>query len=286
MGEERGRWLRHRAGVIALWLVLPLVLGVLLSLSVPQPIVGVIYLDDAIFSVTARDLIAQIDYARENPKVRVVLLVLDSPGGTVADTESVYLELARLRRTKPVVTIVRGMAASGAYYLAVGTDYILASPSSAVGNVGVIGQLPSPPAVFEDLASTGPYKMWGAPRDTFLRQMEMIKQGFYEAVQLGRGDALRIGPDVLLRGEIWPGSEALRLGLVDEIGSQSLAVEQAARMAKIAHYRVADLRQLAGLPAASPFPFFFETREGVVTPYPREPGLYLLYVPPSERRSP
>ncbi len=264
---------------LLLWLALPLILGVLIAAALPRPIIGVIYLNDAIYSYSAREMITQISYAREHPEVRAVVLVMDSPGGTVADSEAVYLELASLRETKPVVTSIGSMAASGGYYLSAGTDYIYAKPTSMVGNVGVIGWLPSAPAIYEDVASTGPYKMWGAPRDTFLRQMEMIKQGFYQAVVLGRGDRLKIGPETLLRGEIWPGSEALRLGLIDELGSESAAIEKAAQLARIRHYEVADLRDLAGIQTIY-FPFFFQSPEGVTMPYPNEPGIYLLYVPP------
>ncbi|MGH2619015.1 MAG: S49 family peptidase [Anaerolineales bacterium] len=268
------------------WVLVPVLVGLGLAALVPRPIVGLIYLQDAIFSFTSRDMIAQIHYARDHSEVRAVVLVLDSPGGTVVDTEAVYLELAKLRERKPVVTMAQGVAASGAYYLSVGTDYIFAGPSSLVGNVGVISQLPIAPMVFEDLASTGPYKLFGSARDTRLREMEAIKQAFYSAVQLGRGDALAIGPERVLRGEIWLGSEAERLGLVDELGSISAAIEKAAELGHIANYRVADLRELAGLPSLLSVPFFFMTPEGVLTPYPNAPGFYLLYVPPGERSLP
>jgi protease-4 len=265
------------------WLLLvPLVVGILLAALIPQPVIGLIYLQDAIHALSSQDMIAQIEYARENAQVRAVVLVLDSPGGTVVDTEAVYLELARLRARKPIVTMVQGVAASGAYYLSVGTDHIVAGPSALVGNVGVISQLPPAPTVFEDLTSTGPYKLFGSPRDTQLRRMEAIKLAFYEAVRLGRGDRLRIGPQTVLRGEIWMGSEARRLGLVDDLGSVSDAIELAADLAKVSNYAVSDLRGLAGIPAPSPFFFFYETEQGMLTPYPRRPGIYLLYVPPAE----
>jgi len=276
------RGLRHWLA----WILLPLLAGLGLAALVPRPIVGLIYLQDAIFNFTAREMIAQIHYARDHSEVRAVVLVLDSPGGTVVDTEAVYLELAALRERKPVVTMAQGVAASGAYYLSVGTDYIFAGPSSLVGNVGVISQLPTAPMVFEDLASTGPYKLFGSARDTRLREMEAIKQAFYSAVQLGRGDALTIGPERVLRGEIWLGNEAERLGLVDELGSISAAIEKAGKLGHVANYRVADLRELAGLPSTLSVPFFFKTPEGVLTPYPNAPGFYLLYVPPGERSLP
>jgi len=109
-----------------LWLVLPLVIGLIIASSIPQPVVGIIRLDDAIYPYTARDMIQQIHSAMDNPQVRAVVLAFDSPGGTVVDTEDVYMELARLHAKKPIVTAVNGMAASGAYYLSSGTDYIYA----------------------------------------------------------------------------------------------------------------------------------------------------------------
>ncbi len=248
---------------------------------IPRPVVGLIYLRDAIQAFSSADMIAQIRYARERPEIRAVVLVIDSPGGTVIDTEAIYLELAKLREQKPVVTMAQGVAASGAYYLSVGTDYIFAGPSSPIGNVGVLSQLPPAPSVFEDLVSTGPYKLFGSARDAQLRRMEAIKQAFFQAVTLGRGDALQIERETLLRGEIWLGGEALRLGLVDELGSVSQAIQHAAEMARVANYEVDDLREPAGLPPAFNFPFFIETAEGALTPYPREPGLYLLWVPTS-----
>ncbi|MEW6716424.1 MAG: S49 family peptidase [Chloroflexota bacterium] len=281
MSEEKPNTTRRRVGNILLGIVLPLVAGILVAAFIPRPIIGVIYLNDAIYSYSARDMITQITYARDHPEVRAVVLVMDSPGGTVADSEAVYLELSKLRETKPVITSIGSMAASGGYYLSVGTDYIFAKPTSEVGNVGVIGYLPPAPMLYEDIVSTGPYKMWGSPRDTFLRQMEMIKQGFYQAVKLGRGDNLKIGPEVLLRGEIWPGSEALRLGLIDAIGTETEAIKKAAEMALVSHYQVADLRDLAGIESVYYYyPFYYTTEEGITTSYPAESGLYLLYIPP------
>jgi len=264
-----------------LWWVIPaLIVGILLSLLIPKPVIGVIRLNDAIYSSTAKDLISQIDYARDNPNVRAVVLILDSPGGTVVDTEAIYMELARLRQSKPVVTWVSGMAASGAFYLSSGTDYIVAVPASEVGNVGVIGYLPPSPIVLEDTISTGPYKLWGSPRDTTVREIEMLKQGFYQAVTVGRGNRLKIGPEILLRGQIWPASEALHMGLIDQLGSETDAYDRAARLAHLWHYQAVDLYAPA-LYSSTPsaLGFFLQSKDGVKLPYPSEPGIYMLYIP-------
>jgi len=277
LGNQEITWeqVRH----ILLWIALPLIIGVLIAAAVPKPMIGLIHLNDAIYSYSAQDMIAQINYAREHPEVRAVVLVMDSPGGTVADTEAVYLELLRLRQAKPIVTSVGSMAASGAYYLSVGSDYIFAKPTSEIGNIGVIGYLPPSPIIFEDIISTGPYKLWGSPRDTYVREMEMIKQGFYQAVRLGRGGRLEGGPETILRGQIWPGSEALRMGLIDALGAESDAVAKAAELARVGHYQAADLYDLAGVQSSSSA-FFYQSPEGITMPYPKEPGLYLLYIPP------
>jgi protease-4 len=173
------------------------------------------------------------------------------------------------------------MAASGAYYLTVGTDYAFAKPTSLVGNIGVIGYLPSAPTIFEGIISTGPYKLWGTPRDTYVRQIEMIKQGFFGAVKAGRGERLKAGPEVVLSGQIWPGAEALQLGLIDELGAQSDAIEKAASLGHISNYNPVNLATLAlPQPTTTTYQFFATSETGMTLSYPKEPGVYLLYIPP------
>jgi protease IV len=276
MNQNDLKWERVRTWL--LWLALPLLLGILIASAVPQPMIGIIRLDDAIYPYTARDMITQINYAIDHPEIRAVVLAFDSPGGTVVDTEAVYMELARLREKKPVVTAVNGMAASGAYYLSAGTDYIFAKPTSLVGNIGVISYLPSSPLIFEEIISTGPYKLWGSPRDSEMRQTDMIKEGFFKAVMLGRGDRIKVGPEVVLSGQIWIGSEAVRLGIADKLGSETDAFNKAAELAKVTNFKTVDLRELA-VTSAPASAFFIQSPEGITLPYPTEPGTYLLFIP-------
>ncbi len=276
MNETDLKWDRIRKW--SGWMVLPLIIGMLIAATIPRPVIGVIRLDDAIYAQTARDMVTQINYAIDHSEVRAVVLALDSPGGTVVDTEAIYMELARLRAKKPVVTAVNGMSASGAYYLSANTDYIYAKPTSLVGNVGVIGYLPPTPFIFENIISTGPYKLWGAPRDSDMREIEMVKQGFYQAVMLGRGNRLKIGPEILLRGQIWSGTEALRRGIIDALGTETDAIKKAAQLALVSHFKVVDLRELAGIQGTG-YSFFIQSPEGVTLPYPNKPGMYMLYIP-------
>jgi protease-4 len=286
MNAIKTKWLSHPLAKFLLWLALPFAAGILLALAIPRPVIGIVYLRDAIDAYTAGDMITQIRYAYDHPEISAVVLVMDSPGGTVSDTESTYLELIRLRQKKPVVTVVENMSASGGYYLAVGTDYIMVQPSSEVGNVGVRTTLPMAPIVLEEEVSTGPYKFFGDSRDATLRILDPLKQGFYRAVVLGRGKALKATPDDVLSGKIYIGSEAVRLGLADALGSRSDAIAKAAGMAHVWNYAVRDLSALAGLSNYSGYSFFFETPEGELTAYPKKAGTYFLYIPADDGRLP
>ncbi len=286
MSDDKRSLLSHPITRILLWLILPLAAGILVSLLIPRPVIGIIYFRDAVYSASVSDFVAQLTYAREHVEVRAVVIVMDSPGGTVADTEAAYLELARLRAQKPVVTLVENMAASGGYYIAVESDYLFVHPSSEVGNVGVRVVLPSAPSVHEDEVSTGPYKFYGDSRDSTLRSLDPIKQSFYQAVVLGRGSALKATADEVLSGKLYLGTDAVRLGLADSLGTQSSALEQAAQLAHIRNYDTKDLRILSELPVTYYGLFFREAEDGSLTPYPREAGKYLLYIPTEERRQP
>jgi len=266
---------------ISIWILIPLIIGILISLLIPRPAIGVIKLDEAIYSYTAQDLIQQLSAARDSNEIRAVVLVMTTPGGTVTDTESVYREIVKFRQIKPIVTVIEGMAASGGYYVACASDYVYAKASSEIGNIGVIGTQPEEPTVYEDIYSTGPYKIWGMPRDSFSRELEMLKQHFLQVVKTGRGERLKISDEVILRGEVYTGTDALKNGLIDGLGSLSDAEDKAALLAGIKHYAVKDMFTYAGLTvrAAQPIGFFRNDENGNITAYPQKSGSYMLYIP-------
>lgn len=269
---------------ILLYIALPLFVGVILAAFIPRPQIGIIHLNYTIDDVITERTVKQIQYAMNHPEVRAVVLIMDCPGGTINGTELIYLELIKLRQTKPVVSMVEGMSASGAYYLAVGTDYILSNPSAMVGNVGVIGEIPSKPRIYEETYSTGPYKFWGFAQDSYIRQIDMMKTSFLEAVLIGRGKRLNTTAEYILRGEIFTANEALRLGLIDELGPQSLAIEKAASLAHISHYKIVDLQQKVNRESSdtSSANFYALDENGNPTNRPAQAGFYYLYIPMME----
>ncbi len=282
MNDKTNLFTWENARAILLWAALPLVAGLLIAAALfPQPKIGVIRLSTQIDPYSARDLLQQLDYVRQHPEIRAVVLVLDSPGGTVADTEAVYLEMLKLRKQTPIVASINLMAASGAYYLSVGTDYIFCKPTSDVGNIGVIGYTPYIPSLVDGIVSTGPYKLFGFERDQYVRQIEAVKQGFASAVKLGRGEALKAGMDEVLSGKLWPGMEAVRLGLADALGAESDAIEKAAQLAGVRNPKVVEIFPLAIVSAPTAYPFYGVSPEGLTLSTPAKAGLYLLYIPPS-----
>ena len=235
-------------GSLLLWGVTSLLVGWLLARTlVPQPAVGVIRLNTDIWADSAsldsvELVMAQIEAARQDPIIKAVVLQLDSPGGEVAATQTLYLELQSLRREMPVVSSIDGMAASGGFYVAMATDPIYAKPSSTVGNVGVWGFIPRDLGVNEVILASGPFKLTASNRAEFLRAIEGIKQEFLATVVSQRGERLDISLVDLSQGLAYSGRQSLHLGLIDHLGSQTEAVAAAAELAHIVHYEVIDLQ--------------------------------------------
>jgi protease-4 len=275
--EEENRYFDTRS--ILLFIILPLLVGIVLSTFIYHPVIGIIEIKDPIDSVMGKAVVEQIRYASNHPEYKALVLLIDSPGGTVNDSELIYLELNHLRKKIPIVSMVEGVSASGAYYISMATDYIFSNPSAMVGNVGVIGQLPPIPIILEETYSTGPYKFWGSSRDTYMRQIDMMKRGFLQAVELGRGERLLIPIDQVSKGEIYPANVALQLGLIDRLGSQSEAIEKAASLAYILNYKVTSLNEVVGNDEDGSKSFYALDKNGESTGYPKEQGFYFLYIP-------
>lgn len=232
----------RRLGYLLFWgVTLLLVVWWLPRSLVPQPAVGIIQVKTDIWAGSVEFIQAQIKAARQDRSIKAVVVRLDSPGGEVVASQTLYLELQDLRREMPVVGSIDGMAASGAYYAAVATDPIYAKPSSGVGNVGVWAFVPDDLAVNDVILASGPFKLTGSNRAEFLRELDGIKQEFLVTVFSQRGERLKLSSAELSQGLLYPGREALRLGLIDHVGSQTEAIAAAAEQAGIAHHEVVDL---------------------------------------------
>jgi protease-4 len=244
----------HAAGLVR-WatqsLVVVVVLAVIVGLTIAVPAtqvlategtVAVIPLEGSIDGESAAAFSLALEQARADPDIDAVVLLVNSPGGTASASETLYLEVSKTATEIPVVTSVDSLAASGAYYAAVGSDRIYAKPASLVGSVGVLFV---PPPEFEptnQIVTTGPSKLAGASERGWLYKTESLKLAFVGAVVEGRGDALVIPPEEVATAELFTGAEAVENGMADELGGTRDAIEYAADQAGLSSYNVTVLR--------------------------------------------
>jgi len=233
------RWLWS----VPFFVVLGLVLGVLISIPViPKPNIATITISGEILEQAyTDDILDMLRYARDNASIKAVVLQIDSPGGLASAVEPIYLDLLRLRQQKPVVTSIGMVGASGGYYIAVASNFIYAEPTSVIGSIGAWSSLPHTEELDEDIITSGPLKATGGSRRKYTGVLETYRQQFVEAVTSQRGDRLKISKEELSRAEIYTGSESLRYGLIDDIGTSTVAIEKAASLAGIRNYGVVEL---------------------------------------------
>jgi len=241
--ESAKRLMRRWLTSIPFFVLLGLGLGVLISIPViPKPNVATISISGEIYDQAyANDILDMLAYTRDDRSIKAVVLQIDSPGGYASTIEPIYLDVLRLRQQKPVVASIGTMGASGGYYIAVASNFIYAQPSSLVGSVGARGILPTPEELDEDIIRTGPFKATGGSRRKAISMLATLKQQFVEAVMSQRGDRLNISEEELSWAEVYMGTEGLRYGLIDEIGTRTAAIQKAASLAGIRNYEVVEL---------------------------------------------
>lgn len=248
-------------------------------------LIGVVSVEGPILNSEDADLItAALSRAVFNTSVKAVVLKIDSPGGFADLVEQIYLDVLELEKEKPVVALTV-TALSGGYYIAVAAEHIMAHPTSAVGNVGVMGVGPPTLIPSESTLETGPYKVTGFSKLLFPFNLTRALESFAGAVEKGRGSRLKLSPTELRRGMVYLGSEALAAGLVDEMGSLQRAIRRAADEAGLKEYGVVDLiaaqnaTGLLGSQANGARVAWRDITVEVLNRLNPPPALYFLYLP-------
>lgn len=194
----------------------------------------------------ARETISQIDEFSNDDSIRAVVLRVESPGGGVVAAQEIYARIRKLRATKTVVASLGSVAASGGYYIACAAERIVANPGTVTGSIGVILQFPRFEELFRKVGigtttiKSGKYKDMGSPlRDVTPAEREFLQgvtndiyKQFVDVVLTSRN----IPPErtaEIAEGKIFTGKQAHAMGLVDDLGGETDAVEIAARIAGI-----------------------------------------------------
>lgn len=196
-------------------------------------------------SETAVDTI--LKKIKNDSSVQYIVLSIQSPGGEALETDKIFQAIKKMSQEKkvPIVSYVDGMAASGGYYIALAGEKIYAYPSSLVGNIGVIMQLPNYQNLADKLGyrtqtfKSGKLKDMGNPLREMTREETAIFQSYIDEtyqqfitiVKTSRGERLaKVNTSIAKDGRIFTAKQAKTIGLIDEIASfdeimQSLADE-------------------------------------------------------------
>jgi protease-4 len=186
----------------------------------------------------SEQIIGALRSAGESKAVRGVVILIDSPGGSVLASDRIYHEVVRLAEKKPVVAYFVNVAASGGYYVAAGAHAIVAQPTTITGSIGVVAAhlvlspLLGKLGIVTELVKRGARADMMSPsrpldsgeRETMSREIEGYYQDFVDIVARGRN---RAPEDIekLARGRVYSGADAFRLGLVDRLGDFETALD-------------------------------------------------------------
>jgi protease-4 len=212
--------------------------------------------------------VAALRAARRNRRVRAVLLYVDSPGGSALASDLIHRELVRLREKKPVVAYFGDVAASGGYYVGAPCQRIVAQPTTITGSIGVVSMRPVVTELAERIGlrpqalaaaphadMLSPFRRFDArEEEMFAAELDAVYRGFVSVVASGRGRSVE-DVERVARGRVWSGADALRLGLVDELGGFDHAVDAlralSPELRDLSENQV-ELRLLAATPQPQP----------------------------------
>jgi protease-4 len=222
-------------------LVAPVAFGTAKEIGEQENRVAVIEIGSTIAEPTAAPVEDALAEARANDSIEAVVLKVNTPGGGLAATESLALEVERTAEVMPVITSVTQMAASGGYYVSAPTDRIIASPSALVGSVGINFAYVDAGGSVGSAIQSGPDKSGGYTEEEAIEMADMMVEGFYGTVLEHRGDQLELSKQELSYAKVYPSQKALHNGMIDEVGTTDTAIQTAAERADLDRYEVVEL---------------------------------------------
>ena len=212
--------------------------------------------------IVSTKVIKDLQELADNSQVKAVVLRINSGGGDAYASEQIWRAVKELNKKKPVVVSMGGMAASGAYYMSMGAQYIMAQPTTLTGSIGIFGALPD----FSDLmtkklgfkydevktnrnsayASAGMSRPWSAEEITTMQNY--VNRGynlFRKRVAEGRNMSTE-QVEKIAQGRVWLGTDAKNIKLIDGFGGLSDAIDKAAELAHLSSYQAVEYPALAG----------------------------------------
>jgi protease-4 len=192
--------------------------------------------------------------AREDDRVKAIVMRVNSPGGDALTSDLIWREVTLAKKQKPFIISMGNVAASGGYYISCVADTIVAEPNTITGSIGVFGILPNFKNFFKDKlgitfdrVNTGKFSdlfnisrpLTNEEKIIFQSAIDKIYKSFVQKVASGRKKTFNDISNIA-QGRIWTGLQAKEIGLVDEIGGLKDAIKIAADMAKVKQYSLVE----------------------------------------------
>jgi protease-4 len=212
--------------------------------QVPGGSVGVIEINGIFYS--AKHITKDIKNFADDPSIKAIILRINSPGSVVAASQEVYDVLERQAGKKPIIASMESVAASGAYYISLPCDVIIANPGTITGSIGVIMEWPVLEKLLQkvgiefEVVKSKEHKDIGSTHrrltDRERRLMQEVVTDVYDQFVLVTSEHRNIPLDSVLKfadGRVFTGRQAKKLGFIDTLGSFEAAVDIAGDLAGI-----------------------------------------------------
>lgn len=201
--------------------------------------------------LTSEEICKLFQEARNNESVKTVVFRVNSPGGSALASDQIWREVELTNAKKKVIVSMGDLAASGGYYISAPAHKIFAEPTTITGSIGVFGVIPYTGKMLEnklgltfDRVATNKHAVMTTNRKLDEEEMNMIQKSvdeIYTQFKTIVSNGRNITPEqveVIARGRVWTGRDAKNIGLVDEIGGITAAIDFAAKEAKIREKKV------------------------------------------------
>ena len=207
-------------------------------------------------AIVGSETVEDLNKLAKDDDVKAVVLRVNSPGGSAVASEMIWHAVKQLKEKKPVVVSMGGLAASGGYMISAGADYIIAEPTTITGSIGIFGLVPNFSELVTDKlgvtfdgVKTNKYTDY---EENIVLAKDNQEELQFMQTYVNRGYNTFLGivadgrkmktadVDSIAQGRVWLATDALKIKLVDKLGSLNDAVKKAAELAKLKEYHTAS----------------------------------------------
>jgi len=226
--------------IITIAVIIVIVIGLIAGIAMRGQVyggsIGVVEIDNIIYS--SKNIVKDLKLFGDDPSIKAIILRINSPGGIVAASQEIYDVIKRQKEKKPIITSMESVAASGAYYIALPSDVIVANPGTITGSIGVIMEWPVLEKLLQklgiefevikskehkDIGST--HRRLSEKEKQLMQEMVTDVYDQFVDVTVQHRDMPRDSVLKYADGRVFTGQRAKELGFIDTLGSFDVAVD-------------------------------------------------------------